>query len=492
MNVGSLEFLLLFLPVVWVLHWALPRRPTYQNAAVTLASWLFYVTWTPRLLAILALTTLVHWGAVVLMHRHRERPGRLRAVFWLAVAYDVGQLLGFKYLGFFAESLNALLLSAGLGDQLPVLRFVLPLGISFWTLQHIAYLIDVFYGREPAEERPTLLAYAAFASFFGQVVSGPIPRGRELLPQLAAPRRLTAALVASGAGAFLLGYVLKFFIGESWGRYMVDPVFADPGAYSPIGLSLGAFGYTLQVFGDFAGYSIMAIGLGRLFGLELPVNFRYPFFSKDMMEFWRRWHITLNRFLFDYLYWPLVGSRGWWRARFDLGFLMIFGLSGLWHGATWNFVLWGVIHGVGLAVHRRWDVLYRGLCKRDRAWVARRRTRRYAAAAWAITQGFFVLSLIPFRAPDLGTTGAVFSGLLAGGGALHHPLSGKPLAAVAVASSLALLVGYHLLELERGRPWRARLLTMPAPVRGVAYGLLLVWLALFMPVGGGTFIYAQF
>ncbi len=489
MNIGSIPFLLAFLPAAWCLHWLGPRSRRFQNLTVLGASCLFYASWTPRLLAVLLLTTGLNYAAVRHLHRVRSDERRLRRTFRLAALYNVAQLLGFKYLGFFAASLNDLLGALGFADQLPVLRFVLPLGISFWTLQHIAYLVDVYYDRE--QSVPTLEEYAVFSSFFGQVVSGPIPRGRELLPQLALPRRLSPALLASGCATFAWGYALKSFIGGSWGVYVVDPVFAEPAAYSAIGHLLGILGYALQVYGDFAGYSIMAIGLGRLFGLELPVNFRTPFLSKDMMEFWRRWHITLNRLLFDYLYWPLVGSKGWWRGRLDLGFLVVFALSGLWHGATWNFVLWGTIHGVGLVVHRRWDVFYRGLCRQDRVWVKRRKARGYAAAAWALTQLFFLLSLVPFRSPDIAASGRYFVELLTGTG-LNHPLSGQPAAAIAVASSLLLLLAYHGLATRRGEALKARLASAPAPVRGLAWGAGLVWLALFMPTGGGTFIYAQF
>ena len=253
MNVGSIPFLLVFLPVVWALHWLLPRRASWQNAAVVAASWLFFVSWTPKLLPFLVATTLVNWGVGRRMQAAKEDQGLRGRWLTVGLVYDIGQLLAFKYLGFFAESLNAVLVTAGLGDQLPVLRFVLPLGISFWTIQHVAYLIDVYYQRDPS--RPTLVAYAAFAGFFGQLLSGPIPRGRELLPQLAEPRRLTPDGMLAGGGAFFLGYVLKVFVGESWGLHVADPVFADPGAYSAIGVAMGVLGYTIQVFGDFAGYA---------------------------------------------------------------------------------------------------------------------------------------------------------------------------------------------------------------------------------------------
>jgi D-alanyl-lipoteichoic acid acyltransferase DltB (MBOAT superfamily) len=488
-NFGSLPFLLAFLPGAFLLHWAGPRTAAFQNAALLLASWLFYASWNPRLLAVLVLTGLADFTALRLMDRVRDRPARLRAVFLAALALNVGQLLVFKYMGFFAESLAALLAAFGLPASIPVLRFVVPVGLSFFTIQHVAYLTDVYFGREP--DRPTLPAFLVFSGFFAHVLSGPIPRGRELLPQLAAPRSLTAERLASAGVAFLLGYTLKHLAGESFGRHVVDPVFAAPGDYSALGLAFGVTGYAFQVFGDFAGYSLMALGLGRAFGLDLPENFRRPFLATSLLDLWRRWHITLNRFLFDYLYWPLVGSKGFWRGRFDLGFLLVFAVSGLWHGATWGFVLWGALHGLGLAVHRRWDAFYRGLCKRDRAWVARRRTAAYVATAWALTQGFFVLTLLPFRAPDLATAAEFASGLLRASG-LHHPLGGQPVEALATLAALLLLLGYHLLATPPGRRLRERFFAAPAPIRGLAYGALVVLLLVLSPVGSGAFIYAQF
>ena len=485
MSAGSLEFLAVFLPLVWALYWLLPRRALAQNALLLLASWVFYVTWSPKLLGVLILTTVVNYAACHLMEHYREKsPGRLRLVFWGGVAYNGLQLLGFKYAGFFADSLDALL-----GTELPELRFVLPLGISFWTLQLISYLIDVYYGRTKAER--SKVAFAVFVAFFPQIVSGPIPRGNELFPQFKEPRRLDPSLLRSACGTFFLGYVLKFFLADSLAQHLVNPIFSDHSAYSAIGHWLGLLGYCGQVFGDFAGYSIMAIGIGRLFGIEVPLNFDYPFFSKDMMEFWRRWHITLNRWLFDYLYWPLVGSKGFFRSRMDLGFILVFAFSGLWHGATWAFVFWGVLHGVGLSIHRRWDENYRKLCRKDRKWVKRRRTFGYAAGAWTVTQLFFLLTLVPFRCPNIRVTWEYFAGLFAGG-SLHHPLSGNPLGAAAVLGGVLFVVVYHLVELKRLQPWRERFFRLPAPARGLCYGLAIVVLLLLMPVGSGAFIYAQF
>jgi alginate O-acetyltransferase complex protein AlgI len=231
----------------------------------------------------------------------------------------------------------------------------------------------------------------------------------------------------------------------------------------------------------------MALGVGRLLGLELPSNFDYPFLSRSLPEFWRRWHITLNTWLFDYVYAPLTTGRGLMRGRVALAYVVVFLVSGLWHGAMWTFLAWGLLHGVGLAVHHRWDVWYKGLCRRDRAWVARRRAPAYTACAWLLTQGFFLLSLVPFRSASLATAGAFARGLFASAGArsLGHGF--------AVLAACALIVAsYHLLELGRLSRLRERFFALPAPVRGVAYGLVIVFLLLFAPIGSGTFLYGQF
>jgi alginate O-acetyltransferase complex protein AlgI len=235
----------------------------------------------------------------------------------------------------------------------------------------------------------------------------------------------------------------------------------------------------------------MAIGCAALFGLPLPQNFNLPFLATSMLEFWRRWHMTLTSWLFDYVYSPLVTGDGRMRGRFDLGFLTVFAVSGLWHGATWAFVLWGALHGVALAAHRRWDEFYRGLCRKDRAWVARRKTPAYLAAAWAVTQAFFLLSLVPFRAGTLPAAGHFARGLVTSRGDAALDV-GHTQGALRLAVSVGLLVAWHLLGTERFRAWRDRLLGLPAPVRGLAYGLLAVYLALFMPLTGAAFIYAQF
>jgi alginate O-acetyltransferase complex protein AlgI len=318
-------------------------------------------------------------------------------------------------------------------------------------------------------------------------------RGGELLPQYEAPRRLEAERVARGAAIFLLGFIKKAYFADYLGQYLVDPIFAAPARYSVAAHWMAMLAYAAQVFLDFSGYSEMAIGTGRLFGIELPVNFNYPFLSRSLVEMWRRWHITLNTFLFDYIYGPLTTGEGWMRGRLDLGFVVVFLISGIWHGANWTFVAWGLLHGVALVAHRRWDVFYRGLCRKDRAWVARRKSTGYAAAGWALTQLYFVLTIIPFRAPSLTAAGEFARGLWRSPGRLFYPdgltLALRPLH---LLLCVGFMIGYHLLELERGRPVRARFFALPPFVRGLVYGVIVVLLVILVPESSSSFVYAQF
>jgi alginate O-acetyltransferase complex protein AlgI len=491
-----------FLPVVLAVYWALPRRAPVQNVFLVAISYVFYASWNPRMVWVIALATAVDYviGLYIAAQRAQanadgELPAparrRARVALGVSIAYNLGQLGYFKYAGFFAASLDDLLSALGLGTPLPVLHVLLPLSISFFTLQKLAYAIDVYYGRLPACRSP--LTFATFVAFFPQLVAGPIPRGSELLPQLEAPRRLLPSHLTEGAGLFFLGFVKKAFIADYLGQYLVNPVFADPSGYSTLGVWLALVGYSFQVFCDFSGYSEMAIGCARMLGIQLPENFRYPFFARNLIDLWRRWHITLNTWLFDYLYGPMTTGSSWMRGRLDLGFLIVFLISGLWHGAMWTFILWGLLHGIGLVVTRRWDEHYRGLCRKDRSYVALRKSRRYVTAAWLLTQLFFVLTLIPFRAPTLGAAGAMASGLLLPrGGLLVPPHDGTYLQYPMLVLCLALVVGYHLLATDRGQRVRDRFFGLPPFVRGTIYGVAIAFLVLFTPLAAGTFIYANF
>ncbi len=488
MSLAEVEFVFFFAGV-FALYWLLPRRAALQNGCLLVAGYLFYYSWNPTLVWVIALATTVDYGAARYMEAHRDDDRRRLAALWVSIVYNVGQLCWFKYVGFFATSLNDLLSVVGLAPSLPVLRLALPIGLSYYTLQKLAYAVDVYYGRYEACRSP--LRFATFVAFFPQLIAGPIVRGNQLLPQLEQPRRLEPDVLRRAASAFLLGFVLKAYVGDWLGQNVADPVFRDPAAYSVLGHWMGLAGYAGQVFGDFGGYSFMAIGVGRAFGIELPLNFNLPFLSKNLMELWRRWHITLNTWLFDYLYGPLTTSHGWFRGRLDLGFLIVFIVSGLWHGATWGFVLWGALHGFGLVAQRRWDVFYRGLCRKDRVWVGRRKTRRYALAALLVTQVFFLVTLVPFRTPDLGGALSFAGGLFVSGGSAIPGVS-RALDAFNLLLCFGFLGAYHLLDVGPLPALRDRFFTLPAPLRGVVYGLVVAVLALLMPMSSGAFVYAQF
>jgi D-alanyl-lipoteichoic acid acyltransferase DltB (MBOAT superfamily) len=332
----------------------------------------------------------------------------------------------------------------------------------------------------------SLLVWTAFVSFFPQLIAGPIGRGAELFGQYEAPRRPDPAKFLRGLSEVVTGFVLKGYVAAQVGAAWVDPVFAHPGEFTRKAHVLALVGYTAQVFGDFAGYSLLAIGVGRMLGIVLPDNFDYPFLSTSPPEFWRRWHMSLNRWLFDYLYGPMVTSEGFMRERLGLGLVIVFLISGLWHGATWTFLLWGLLHGLWLLAHYRYDLFYKSLCRKDRVWVRRRKSTAYSLAGWAATFGFFVLSLIPFRATSFGACVGFVRGLVVGGNDVPETSTGHAFVAV------LLVALYHLAHLPALDRVRERVVALPAPVRGVALGLVVVLLVIFSPIGAGTFIYAQF
>ena len=480
-------FLLLFLPAVLGLHFVLPRRASWQNALLLAASWLFYFTWAPRYVPLLLAVTGVHYvagrwlGSIRASSQDAAAPGSRGAGAILAgvIAADVGLLVAFKYLGFLARAASGLGGLLGLDVAIAAPSWVVPLGISFWTLQQIGYLADVHMGRrEPCR---SLLTFATFSSFFPQIQAGPIPRSDQL-DQLAQPRGITVDNVRTGSFRFFRGFVFRFLVAATLGELLVDPVFAQAGQASALRHWAALLGYAGQAFCDFAGYTDMAIGIAIVLGIRLPENFNFPFLAQNLLDIWRRWNMSFNNWLFEYVYSPLVTGTGWFRGRLDLGFLAVFLISGLWHGAAWTFVLWGALQGLGLVVQRRFDSRYRDLCRKDRVWVTRRKSRGYRMASWALTQSFFVLTLIPFRAASLGEAGAFTRGLVGGGGTAVTGLPVRDLINLMVC--VALLVAYHALQ--------GRMIRVPAVVRGISYGLVIVYLAIFMPVARGTFIYAQF
>ena len=316
------------------------------------ASYVFYGNWDVRFLGLLLLSTLIDFCAGIWIQRGRERENRqlMRRVLVASLGSQLAILGFFKYFNFFVSSADALMASIGFNHSIHTLAIVLPIGISFYTFQTMSYTIDIYRGAF----RPTrnFVDFALSVAFFPHLVAGPIQRARSLLVQIERPRVVTEEDWARGLTLFGIGLIRKVVIADPAGA-LADGYFADPGVYATVPLACGLVLYGIQIYNDFAGYSEMARGSANLLGFELMRNFRHPYFAVNISDFWQRWHISLSTWLRDYLYIPLGGNRkGRLRTYVNLWLTMLIG--GLWHGASWNFVFWGALHGTYLAIYHAW------------------------------------------------------------------------------------------------------------------------------------------
>jgi alginate O-acetyltransferase complex protein AlgI len=343
---SSIVFVFYFLPIVLALHFVVPRR--LRNAVLLLASLVFYAWGEQDRVALLLASIVVAWaGGRVIGPPEAGRGTRARLALWSVVLASLGLLAYYKYLGFVVANGNALLAAAGV-PPLEVLPVVMPLGISFFTFQAVSYVVDVHRG-DVAPER-SLLRFALYKSFFPQLIAGPIVRYRDVATQVG-ERRITREDFVAGIRRFVVGLGKKVLIANSAAR-TADAIFAVPASDLTAAVAwLGIACYTLQIYFDFSGYSDMAIGLGRMFGFRFLENFRWPYAAVSMTDFWRRWHVSLSTWFRDYVYVPLGGNRRG-PGRTAVNLLVVFFLCGLWHGAAWTFVLWGLFHGVFLLAER--------------------------------------------------------------------------------------------------------------------------------------------
>ena len=332
---NSLDFAV-FLPITFAVYWLLGHRVRWQNGFVVAASYLFYGWWDWRFLLLIAFTTLCSYASGIAMQRGQRR----KLFMWANIILNLLILCIFKYYNFFAQSFADLFLD-GRADGL-LLNLVLPVGISFYTFQALSYSIDVYRGNiSPTRD---IVAFFAYVSFFPQLVAGPIERATSLLPQFEQGRKLDYRQCVDGLRQMLWGFFKKMVVADSCALY-VDQIFAHPDWFNSSTLLLAAVLFTVQIYGDFSGYSDIAIGCAKLFGIKLRRNFNVPYFSRDIAEFWRRWHISLTTWFRDYIYIPLGGSRVA-KGRVVLNTFIIFLVSGLWHGANWTFVAWGAFHAL--------------------------------------------------------------------------------------------------------------------------------------------------
>ena len=423
----------IFFPVVLALSWALMSRPRLWKPFILLASYVFYASASWRFCFLLAGITVGNQLAAVLISRTEDEPRR-KLLVAAAVGLDLAALGVFKYYSFFAQQTSAVLGDIGLGVPFPLVTIALPVGISFFTFQAISYVVDV---RRRVVEPASLLNAAVYLSFFPHLVAGPIVRAREFLPQLASPRDPDHVAVGAGVSLIALGLIKKVLIADYLARVLVDPVFAVPQAYAGPDVLLAAYGYTAQIYCDFSGYTDMAIGLALLLGYVFPQNFRSPYRATGFRDFWRRWHMTLSRFLRDFLYIPLGGNRGG-RLLTYRNLMLTMVLGGLWHGAAWTFLLWGAFHGLGLIAEHALG----GRLKLP-AWLR-----------WFVTFHLVVFGWILFRSQSLALFGTFLSRLLVPGSATRA--SATVLAAIVIVIGLQLLPTGPLtriqLYFERLRP----------------------------------------
>lgn len=347
---NSFEFFL-FLPLVFALYWFVFNQSLkWQNALILVASYFFYGWWSWAFMGLLMLSTALDYAYGFWVASPNRKKAKL--FLWLSILNNLGILAVFKYYNFFALQFQEGLELLGLHTHPVLLEVALPVGISFYTFHGMSYVFDIYRGQQKPVRN--FVDYAVFVSFFPLLVAGPIERANHLLPQVQKPRTFRYRQALEGCRLILWGLFKKVVIADTLAG-IVDQIYQDPSQANSFTLLLGAIGFSFQIYGDFSGYSDIALGTAKLFGFELLSNFKFPYFSRDVAEFWRRWHISLSSWFRDYLYIPLGGSRVG-KVKAVRNTFLIFLVSGFWHGASWNFIAWGFIHACGflplLLLHR--------------------------------------------------------------------------------------------------------------------------------------------
>lgn len=338
---NSLDFAI-FLPIVFIIYWFLVSKSLrLQNLLIVLSSYLFYGWWDWRFLFLILFSTVVDY-VIGIKLTNLESPYKRKVYLWISISVNLGLLGFFKYYNFFVDNFVSAFTIFGSAIHIDTLKIILPVGISFYTFQTLSYTIDVYKGKlKPTND---FVVFSAFVSFFPQLVAGPIERATNLLPQFQRKRTFNYSLAVDGLKQILWGLFKKIVIADN-AAIMANQIFNNSDNYSGSTLIIGAVCFTFQIYGDFSGYSDIAIGTSRLFGFDLKQNFAFPYFSRDIAEFWRRWHISLSTWFRDYLYIPLGGSKGSNLIKIRNVFI-IFIVSGFWHGANWTFIIWGFLNAL--------------------------------------------------------------------------------------------------------------------------------------------------
>jgi alginate O-acetyltransferase complex protein AlgI len=467
MNFNSWTFVVFFL-VVYAMTAPLRRYSTAHKWILLLASWYFYASWNWQYLGLILFSTVFDYW-IGLRFATTMNPKRLITI---SVIINLGVLAFFKYANFLIASANDVAAAAGSAMHFSAIDVLLPVGISFYTFQSMSYTIDVYRGE--LAPRRSLLDYALFIAFFPQLVAGPIVRASEFFHELDHPKRIPSKELAYALILIFFGMVKKVVFADSLAA-AADPIWTDLGGSAPASVWLAIYAFAFQIYFDFSGYTDIAIGVALLFGFRFPQNFNYPYIATSLQEFWRRWHMTLSRWLRDYLYIALGGNReGPTRTQVNLMLTML--LGGLWHGASWNFVIWGGIHGIWLAIER-------SLLFRIPGWQSDALPIRLLR--WCLTFHVVCFAWIFFRAPDLASSmlvlrklGQVF--------AAPHDFAALQMLALALASFLVLHVAGARYALKH------RIGEGPLWLHGSATLACLLMLILLTPQYSAPFIYFQF
>ncbi len=462
---NSVPFLILIL-LTFLTVFAV-RGKEKQMMVLLLASYVFYAYWDIRYLVLMIAVEYISYLFARVIQARKDR--------WIlatGIILQIGALVYFKYFGFLVENVNQLF---GIPDN-GISDIVLPIGISFYTFQSISYLVDVWRGEIEARKR--FREVSLYISFFPQLVAGPIMRAKDFLPQLDRGVVLSKKNCSEGIQIFTWGLFKKVVIADRL-AVCVDSVFAAPKAYSGISLTMACISYSLQILCDFSGYSDMAIGTAKIFGFDLIKNFDLPYLSCNPSEFWRRWHISLSQWLRDYLYIPLGGNRkGVTRTYVNLVITMLIG--GLWHGASWNFVIWGGIHGIALVVHR----IYRSLT--EKKGHSSRNSREYNAICLIVNNVFVCCCWVVFRLGSVEDIKSVFSGIVCGQ---------KGITYIYVYTIVFVLITicyyWYSSKKKGGHSWYC-ILDLKKPSAVFAFSLFLWIIALFGYLGNNAYIYFQF
>lgn len=481
-----------FFVAVFTIYWSLRARQA-RHICLLAASYLFYMSWNPWLVSLIIGSTVLDYFVGRTLEKVTNPRGR-KGLLALSIVGNLGVLAIFKYADFFVLSFREMLTAFGIQANLSTLSIILPVGISFYTFQTMSYTIDVYRGKIAPTR--SFIDFALFVAFFPQLVAGPIVKARDFLPQLQTVKRFDWQRLESGTVLFLLGLTKKVLIADQLATF-VDPVFARPNWFVTHDLWLAMFCYGAQIFCDFSGYSDMAIAAARVLGFDLRPNFASPYLATSLTDFWHRWHISLSTWLRDYLYIPLGGSRfGQWITYRNLMIVML--LGGLWHGASWTFIIWGAIHGAALIVSKLTAARDDGSTNRSSSIV--RWTSR--VSGWGLTLLVVHIAWVFFRCQPVIPDGAIepeptiaaleratyFVTHLFVAAEVERPvwmMNKRPMVML-----LLLLACIHLYEewVRKGRPG----IRLPAPVAGLAYAVWILALVFFSPENTNPFIYFQF